>query len=123
MPRLPQDKISKIYEAHRLGMIVTEAAGYAGVDKMTISNYWRNAGLSSPNPQYTHGRPRVTDFPEGHITGNEAARRLKVSRAAISSFVDNEKLEGYRADGHLWVSEEDVTKEKIKRGIKDSIER
>lgn len=45
IPPLPQSKINKIYQAHKLKMTIPNAATYASVSYDSVSKYWRKKKL------------------------------------------------------------------------------
>lgn len=77
---LPKKTIDKICEAHKLKLGIIDAAEYAGVDKVTIQKYWRNAGLE-PN-FISGGQP----LPQETIDKILEAHKLKMSRTEAAEY-------------------------------------
>ncbi|MEM4714105.1 MAG: hypothetical protein QXQ79_00995 [Candidatus Nanoarchaeia archaeon] len=89
---IAEEKKREIYEAHKIGLSSRKAAEFAGVDRTTVLNYWRKAGLH-PNfaPHASNRLPKETieKIFEAYNLGmcvNEAAEYANVHPSTIRKY-------------------------------------
>ncbi len=58
--QISENKIDKIFEAHKLEMSILESSEYAEVSERTVHRYWKKEGLK---PHYGFGESRISRIP------------------------------------------------------------
>lgn len=99
MPKLiTKYQISKIYEAHELGVSTRKASKYAGVSYWTVIKYWNKKGLEKHfevcGP--TIAREKISKIYEAHEEGMSIPKTAKyagVSESTVWRYWNKKGLE------------------------------
>lgn len=112
--KVPKEKVDKIFEAHKQGMTLAEAARYAQAAPSTVELYWLRAGLEVVRRECREiSDEQKAKILEAHSKGmstGEAARYAGCSDTAVSRYWDKAGLKPNFEPGQLVLPQELIDK-------------